>query len=99
MDKSIVYFMSNKNNTVIYIGVTSNLLKRVFQHKSKAYKGFTSKYNCNKLVYFDEFTNIKEAIEREKQLKAGNRARKEKLINSKNPNWDDLSDGWVFSFN
>ncbi len=99
MDKSIVYFMSNKNNTVIYIGVTSNLLKRVFQHKSKAYKGFTSKYNCNKLVYFEEFTNIKEAIEREKQLKAGNRARKEKLINSKNPNWDDLSDGWVFSFN
>ena len=90
--------MTNKNNTVIYIGVTSNLLKRVYQHKSKSYKGFTSKYNCNKLVYFEEFTDINEAISREKQLKSGNRKRKDDLVNSINPNWEDLSDGWLFQF-
>ena len=90
--------MTNKNNTVIYIGVTSDLLKRVYQHKSKSYKGFTSKYNCNKLVYFEEFTDINEAISREKQLKSGNRKRKEELINAENPGWVDLSDGWLFQF-
>ena len=61
--------MVKNNNAVIYIGVTSNLLKRVCQHKTKAYKGFTSKYNCIKLVYFEEFTDINQAITREKQLK------------------------------
>ena len=90
--------MTNKNNTVIYIGVTSNLLKRVYQHKTKAYKGFTSKYNCNKLVYFEEFENITMAIAREKQLKAGNRKSKEKLINLENPTWMDLSEDWLFQF-
>ncbi len=76
--------MTNKNNTVIYIGVTSDLLKRVCQHKTKTYKGFTSKYNCDKLVYFEEFSDINKAIIREKQLKSGNRKRKENLINSEN---------------
>jgi len=90
--------MANKNNTVIYIGVTGNLLRRVYQHKTKAYKGFTSKYNCDKLVYFEEFEDINQAIEREKQLKAGNRQKKEELIKQENPNWEDLSDGWVFQF-
>ena len=90
--------MTNKNNTVIYIGVTSNLVKRVFQHKTKVIKGFTAKYNCDKLVYFEEFTDINEAISREKQLKSGNRQRKENLIDSINPEWNDLSDGWLFYF-
>ena len=90
--------MSNKNNTVIYIGITSNLLKRVYQHKTKAYKGFTYKYNCDMLIYFEEFNDIKQAISREKQLKAGNREKKEDLINSVNPEWKDLSDGWLFYF-
>ena len=90
--------MTNKNNTVIYIGVTSNLLKRVYQHKTKAYKGFTYKYNCDKLIYFEEFNDINHAISREKQLKAGNRKKKEDLINSLNPEWKDLSDGWLFYF-
>ena len=90
--------MTNKNNTVIYIGVTSNLLKRVYQHKTKAYKGFTYKYNCDKLIYFEEFNDINHAISREKQLKAGNRKKKEDLINSINPEWKDLSDGWLFYF-
>jgi len=98
MHKSHVYFMTNKNNTVIYIGVTSNLLKRVYQHKTKAYKGFTYKYNCDKLIYFEEFNDINHAISREKQLKAGNRKKKEDLINSINPEWKDLSDGWLFYF-
>ncbi len=99
MKKSYVYFMTNKNNTVIYIGVTSDLLKRDYQHKTKAIKSFTSKYNCNKLVYFEEFLDINQAIAREKQLKSGNRKRKEDLINSMNLDWNDLSDGWLFYFN
>ncbi|MCF6180459.1 GIY-YIG nuclease family protein [Lutibacter sp.] len=98
MKKSYVYFMTNKNNTVIYIGVTSNLIKRVYQHKTKSYKGFTNKYNCDKLVYFEEFEDINQAIIREKQLKAGNRKRKEELINIENSDWNDLSDGWLFQF-
>ena len=98
MKKSFVYFMTNKNNTVIYVGVTSNLLKRVYQHKTKAYKGFTDKYNCDKLLYFEEFNDINEAIAREKQIKASNRKRKEALINVTNPEWHDLSEGWLFYF-
>jgi len=97
MKKSYVYFLTNKNNTVIYIGVTSNLIKRIYQHKTKFFKGFTSKYNCDKLVYFEEFDRISEAIKREKLLKAGNRKRKEDLINLENSNWKDLSDGWLFT--
>ena len=96
MKKSYVYFMSNKNNTVIYIGVTSNLVKRVYEHKTKKVKGFTSKYNCDKLVYFEVFEDIRLAILREKQLKSGNRKRKEELILTDNSNWDDLSADWLF---
>ena len=98
MNLSYVYFLTNKTNTVIYIGVTSNLEKRIYQHKTKTYKGFTSKYNCDKLVYFETFSDINDAIAREKQLKAGNRKRKEELINVNNPEWKDLSDGWLFYF-
>ncbi len=97
MYQNAVYFMTNKNNTVLYIGVTSDLLKRVFQHKSKAYKGFTEKYNCNKLVYYEVFTDINQAIIREKQLKKGSRKRKNNLVNLKNPEWKDLSENWLFN--
>ena len=90
--------MTNKNNSVIYIGVTSNLIKRVYQHKTKTYKGFTFKYNCDKLIYFEEFNEIKQAIDRGKLLKSGNRKRKEELINSMNPEWEDLSEGRLFYF-
>ena len=96
--KGYVYFMSNSNNTVLYIGVTSNLVKRVYQHKSKAFKGFTSKYNCDKLVYYETYDSIEVAIAREKQLKSGNRNRKVKLIVEMNPEWNDLSEGWLFYF-
>jgi len=98
MKKSYIYFMTNKNNTAIYIGVTSVLLKRVYQHKTKMFKGFTSKYNCDKLVYFEEFEDISFAILREKQLKSGNRKHKEDLINLENPTWLDLSEDWLFHF-
>ena len=97
MKKSYVYLLTNKNKTVIYIGVTSNLLKRIYQHKNKEYKGFTAKYNCDLLVYYEEFNDITQAIAREKQLKSGNRKRKETLINQHNPNWNDLSEGWIFN--
>jgi len=90
--------MTNKNHTVIYIGVTSDLVKRVYQHKTKFYKGFTARYNCDKLVYSEEFSDINQAIAREKKLKSGNRKRKEALIDTVNPEWKDLSDGWLFYF-
>ena len=98
MLQSAIYFMTNKTNKVLYIGITSNLERRVYQHKVKAYKGFTQKYNCNKLVYFEIFIDINHAIAREKQLKKGNRKRKDDLVNSMNPEWHDLSDGWLFNF-
>jgi len=88
--------MTNKNNTVLYIGVTSNLVKRVYEHKTKKHKGFTEKYNCNKLVYFEVYSDINEAISREKQLKKGNRIRKNNLVAIENPNWIDLSENWIF---
>ncbi|CAM3545640.1 GIY-YIG nuclease family protein [Flavobacterium gelidilacus] len=91
MKTGFVYIITNKNNTVLYIGVTSNLPQRIMQHKEKKYKGsFSARYNLDKLVYFEQFPMIGDAIAREKQLKAGNRAAKEKLINSMNPDWRDL---------
>ena len=98
MKKSFVYFMTNKNHTVIYIGVTSDLVKRVYKHKIKFYKGFTERYNCDNLVFFEEFSDINQAIAREKQLKSGNRKKKEGFINSVNPEWKDLSESWLFYF-
>lgn len=95
MKYSWVYILTNKKNTVLYTGVTSNLQKRIFQHKNKSYKGFTSRYNCDKLVYIQEFSEIKQAIQYEKKIKAGNRAKKEKLINTQNPTWKDISEGWI----
>jgi len=82
--------MTNKNNAVLYTGVTSNLFKRVSEHKSKLVAGFTSNYNVTKLVYYEEFETMPEAIAREKQIKGGSRQKKIELINSKNPEWKDL---------
>lgn len=85
--------MTNKNNTVLYTGVTGDLKKRVFEHKEKIFKGFTKKYNINKLVYFEVFDSIEEAIFREKRIKGGSRQRKIDMINSMNKEWGDLSEG------
>jgi len=89
-----VYIITNKANTVFYIGVTRDLQGRILQHKYKEYNGFSAKYNCNKLVYYEEFQWIQDAIEREKQLKAGSRQKKIDLILRDNPSWTDLSEGW-----
>ena len=85
-----VYILTNQNNTTLYTGVTSNLAKRVWEHKNKIIKGFTYKYNINKLVYYERFESIESAIAREKQIKAGSRKRKDDLINMFNPDWKDL---------
>ena len=92
MKNYYVYIMANKTNTTIYIGVTGNLIKRVWEHKNKLVGGFTKRYNVNKLVYYEETTDANSAIAREKQLKGWNRAKKNQLIESINPNWDDLYD-------
>lgn len=85
-----VYMMMNKNNAVIYTGVTTDLVKRVYQHKQKLIDGFTKKYNVNKLVYYEMFDDIKSAITREKQIKGGPRAKKLKLIKNVNSEMEDL---------
>ncbi|MFC2094155.1 GIY-YIG nuclease family protein [Bacteroidota bacterium] len=87
-----VYIMTNKNNTVLYTGMTNNLIRRVYEHKEKLLDGFTKKYNCTKLVYYEFFNDPYNAIAREKQIKAGSRKKKIELINSMNPNWKDLYD-------
>ncbi|MFC1548326.1 GIY-YIG nuclease family protein [Candidatus Omnitrophota bacterium] len=88
--KGYVYLLTNRTNKVIYTGVTSNLPKRVYEHKKKLVKGFSKTYDLNKLVYYEIFDWIKDAIVREKQIKAGPRSRKIELIKSKNPNFKDL---------
>ena len=85
-----VYIMTNKYNKVLYTGVTSDLFKRVHEHKEKIVAGFTSRYNVTKLVYYEEFTTMPEAIAREKQIKGGSRQKKIDLINGMNPDWKDL---------
>jgi putative endonuclease len=93
-----VYIMSNDRHTVLYTGVTNDLESRVFDHKVKRdKKAFTAKYNCDQLVYFEEFGNIKEAIHREKQIKKYLRVYKKNLIHSINPEWKDLSADWFDS--
>ncbi len=83
--------MTNAGNTTLYTGVTANLWKRVSEHKSFAHpKSFTARYKLTKLVYYEGFHNIEEAIAREKQIKAGSRKNKEALINGMNPRWHDL---------
>lgn len=94
--KGFVYIITNRNNTVLYTGVTSNLRERVIQHKTKKFESsFSAKYNLNKLVYYEEFLSIGDAIKREKQIKGGNRKKKIELINSINPEWRDLSESLV----
>ncbi len=87
-----VYLLTNWNNKVLYTGVTNDLARRVYEHKNKFVDGFTSKYNVNKLVYFEETNDIHVAIEREKQIKGWIRVKKDRLVESFNPKWHDLSD-------
>ena len=92
---SYVYFMANTHNNVLYLGVTSDLERRVWEHKNHTYPdSFTSKYNCHKLVYYEHTNDIESAIAREKQLKNWKREWKNKLIESQNSAWEDLSLNW-----
>ena len=87
-----VYILTNKSNKVLYIGVTNDLIRRVFEHKSKQVEGFSKKYNLNKLVYYETTSDVKSAIRREKQLKNWHRDWKINLIAQFNPEWKDLSE-------
>jgi len=93
MELYYVYIMTNKSKT-LYTGATNNLIRRVFEHKNKLIPGFTSKYNITKLVYYEEFNEIKDAISREKQIKGWIRRKKIELIERMNPEWEDLSKDW-----
>nr|WP_288932303.1 GIY-YIG nuclease family protein [uncultured Allomuricauda sp.] len=95
-----VYIMTNRLNGVLYVGVTDNLDERVKEHKLKAFpKSFTAKYNCDKLVYFEQFENGEEAVKREKQMKKWKREWKINLIEEFNPNWVDISLNWKLNYN
>jgi putative endonuclease len=87
-----VYILTNTHNTVLYIGVTNDLKKRVWQHREKLVEGFTKRYNVTKLVYYEMFDDVRAAIAREKQLKGGSRQKKIDLVNSMNNEWRDLYD-------
>lgn len=99
MKPGFIYILTNKNNTTLYVGVTSHIVQRINQHKDKVFpESFSAKYNLNKLVYYEAFQEIGDAIGREKQIKGGSRQKKLDLINSKNPEWKDLYDEIVENF-
>ncbi len=90
MKEYCVYIITNKSKT-LYIGMTNNLVRRIYEHKNKIIEGFSKKYNLTKLVYYEQCTDVREAIKREKQLKNWHRKWKINLIESVNPKWEDLS--------
>ncbi|WP_336069776.1 GIY-YIG nuclease family protein [Mesoflavibacter sp. CH_XMU1404-2] len=91
-----VYLLSSKKNGTLYIGVTNDLERRMFEHKNKLVSGFTAKYNVNKLMYFEDFQYVNDALKREKQLKNWNRQWKIDLIEKENKEWKDLSVDWKY---
>ncbi|MDF2676352.1 MAG: Excinuclease subunit domain protein [Bacillota bacterium] len=86
-----MYILTNWNNKVLYTGITNNLERRLYEHKNKLVEGFTSKYNVNRLVYFDYTSDVNSAITREKEIKGWTRQKKNQLIESVNPEWKDIS--------
>ena len=90
MNSYWIYILASKRNGALYVGVTSDLCRRIYEHKQKLIDGFAKKYNITQLVYTEEFQNINDAIHREKCIKKWNRAWKLKLIEDQNPNWEDL---------
>ena len=89
-----IYLLTNWNNKVMYVGVTNNLIRRIYEHKSKLVKGFTKKYNVNKLVYYEVTRDVISALTREKEIKKWRRVMKNQLVNRMNPAWKDLSMEW-----
>ncbi|MDO4804382.1 MAG: GIY-YIG nuclease family protein [Lachnospiraceae bacterium] len=92
MNRYYVYILTNWNNNVMYIGVTNDIQRRLFEHKNKMVDGFTKKYNVDKLVYVEEVSDVYAAIQREKQLKGWTREKKNNLVEGINPKWKDLSE-------
>ena len=90
MKRGFVYITASKYHGTIYIGVTSNLIKRIYEHKNKLIEGFSSQYNCKKLVYYEVLDSMRQAIEREKEIKKWSRIKKINLINKRNLEWEDL---------
>ena len=90
MTQYFVYILTNQYNNVLYVGVSNNLIRRVYEHKNKLISGFTSKYNVNKLVYYEVYSSIFDAIKREKEIKGWKREKKIALITSFNPEWKNL---------
>jgi len=90
-EQYFIYILTNWNNKVIYTGVTNNLVRRIYEHKNKLLNGFTKKYNLSKLVYFEQTSDIISAINREKEIKKWRREKKNKLVESMNPFWNDLA--------
>ncbi|MCK9393913.1 MAG: GIY-YIG nuclease family protein [Candidatus Paceibacterota bacterium] len=91
MNSYFVYILSNKKNGVLYVGVTNDICRRIYEHKHKIVEGFSSKYNLSILVYYEETSSIESAIEKEKRLKKWNREWKVRLVEENNPEWRDLS--------
>lgn len=91
MKSYFVYILTTKNNKMLYVGVTNNLQRRIWEHKQKMIPGYTEKYNLNKLVYYQEFSDVHDAIAAEKKIKGWLRIKKDNLITSFNPEWKDLS--------
>ncbi|MBI5557274.1 MAG: GIY-YIG nuclease family protein [Deltaproteobacteria bacterium] len=89
-----VYLITNWNHKVMYVGVTSNLIRRIYEHKNKLFDGFTKKYKVDKLVYFEETSDVAAAIAREKEIKRWRREKKNNLVVKMNPDWQDLSATW-----
>ncbi len=89
-----VYILTNKSNRVMYIGVTNNLERRLYEHKQELVEGFTKRYHVHKLVYYEQTSDIRSAIQREKELKGWLRAKKNALVETMNPTWRDLSEVW-----
>lgn len=94
MNTYFIYILSSPNKSVLYIGVTNDLQRRIAEHKSKMFESYSKKYNCTDLVYFEKHNQIEKAILREKQLKKWKREWKENLINSENSDWTDLAKDW-----
>jgi putative endonuclease len=92
--KYFVYLLTNGRHTVLYTGITNSLERRIWQHKNKTFPGFTKKYNCDQLVYFEEYDEVDQAIAREKQIKGWLRVKKNALIETTNPEWRDLAADW-----
>ena len=91
MNAYFIYMMTNKGRTTLYTGITNSLVRRVSQHRQGESSGFSKRYNTNRLVYYEHFNDVRDAIAREKQLKGWSRMKKEELVNARNPKWTDLA--------